>query len=194
MVEARALSPEGEIDGVPAHQRVEATVPGSAAQQYRIEKFSYQRDHDVGSAAQFMAVAFDEPHRPAHPLQFLTVLGNQRPMSDGLPFGDELVFGAHECHPWTSQRRDGISLRPVPNTSVKRRVGVSPAAARCDFRDRERLPILSVERRPTATDQRRQPIRSGGELQPTTPPQEKPNHANLSALAAFATAKMSAQT
>ena len=105
------MSPEGEIDGVPAHQRVEATVPGSAAQQYRIEKFSYQRDHDVGSAAQFMAVAFDEPHRPAHPLQFLTVLGNQRPMSDGLPFGDELVFGAHECHPWTSQRRDGISRK-----------------------------------------------------------------------------------
>ena len=120
-----------------------------------------------------MAVAFDEPHRPAHPLQFLTVLGNQRPMSDGVPFGDELVSGAHEYHPLTSQRRDGISLRPVPNTSVKRRMGVSSAAARCDFRDRERLPILTVERRPTATDQRRQPIRTGGELQPHDAPPGK---------------------
>src|SRR5437762_13530202 len=45
----------------------DSAVTSQARSSIGSRKFSDQRDHDVGSAAQFMAVAFDDPHGPAVP-------------------------------------------------------------------------------------------------------------------------------
>jgi hypothetical protein len=55
------------------------------SKQQRIQKPADQRHDHVWSAAEFMPEAADDPHGPPHAFQFLTVLSDQRPLSDWVP-------------------------------------------------------------------------------------------------------------
>src|SRR5437762_13703970 len=93
------------------------------------------------------------------------MFGNQRSDANEESPCLELIprSGKHET--WTRQFRHGLSFRPALNAAIERREQPPFSARRGSLSHRQRLAILTAERRPSTEGQCSQPVRSCRKLE-----------------------------
>jgi hypothetical protein len=150
------------------HTRLDAPIR-LFRQQGTIEELADERDHDIWPIHKFVAKTIDESDHPAQSLQFIPVLRNHR--ADSYPltlhWTSDGVVATRERQSGDGKFRDNFPLRPVLQFSVIGRHHLRLWDLCCQRLCHGKCgSVWPPEWWPAPANQCRQPIRSGGKLQP----------------------------